>query len=44
MTRLDELGEFGLLAELERRRLVQGIEHDAAVVEGLVVTQDSLVE
>lgn len=44
MTRLDELGEFGLLAELERRGLAQGIEHDAAVVEGLVVTQDSLVE
>jgi thiamine-monophosphate kinase len=44
VTRLDELGEFGFLAELERRRLVQGIEHDAAVVEGLVVTQDSLVE
>ena len=44
MTRLDELGEFGFLAELERRRLVQGIEHDAAVVEGLVVTQDALVE
>ncbi len=44
MTGLDELGEFGFLAELERRRLVQGIEHDAAVVEGLVVTQDSLVE
>jgi thiamine-monophosphate kinase len=42
--RLDELGEFGLLAELERRGLAQGIEHDAAVVEGLVVTQDALVE
>jgi thiamine-monophosphate kinase len=44
VTRLDELGAFGCLAALERRRLVQGIEHDAAVVEGLVVTQDSLVE
>lgn len=44
MSRLDELGEFGLLAELERRGLVQGIEHDAAVVGGLVVTQDALVE
>jgi thiamine-monophosphate kinase len=44
VSRLDELGEFGLLAELERRGLVQGIEHDAAVVEGLVVTQDALVE
>src|SRR5205814_1446275 len=30
--------------ELERRDLAQGIEHDAAVVDGLVVTQDALVE
>jgi thiamine-monophosphate kinase len=44
VTRLGELGEFGLLAELERRKLVEGIEHDAAVVGGLVVTQDALVE
>jgi thiamine-monophosphate kinase len=44
VTRLDELGEFGLLAELERRGLAQGIEHDAAVIDGLVVTQDTLVE
>ena len=44
MTTLAELGEFGLLAELERRGLAQGIEHDAAVVDGLVVTQDMLVE
>ncbi len=44
MTSLADLGEFGLLAELERRGLAQGIEHDAAVVEGLVVTQDALVE
>ena len=44
MTRLAELGEFGLLAELERRGLAEGIEHDAAVVDGLVVTQDMLVE
>jgi thiamine-monophosphate kinase len=36
--------EFEFLAELERRGLVAGIEHDAAVVEGLVVTQDTLVE
>jgi thiamine-monophosphate kinase len=36
--------EFELLAELERRGLVVGIEHDAAVVDGLVVTQDTLVE
>lgn len=36
--------EFELLAELERRGLAVGIEHDAAQIEGLVVTQDSLVE
>ncbi|MDP9260396.1 MAG: thiamine-phosphate kinase, partial [Actinomycetota bacterium] len=42
--RLDEAGEFGLLADLERRGLAQGIEHDAAEIEGLVVTQDALVE
>src|SRR5205823_12838507 len=30
--------------ELERRDLAQGIEHDAAVVDGLVVTQDALIE
>lgn len=42
--RLDELGEFGLLAELERLGLAQGIADDAAQVEGLVVTQDVLVE
>ena len=41
---LSELGEFGLLAELERRGLAQAIEHDAAVVDGLVVTQDALIE
>jgi thiamine-monophosphate kinase len=44
VTTLGETGEFGLLAELEQRGLAQGIEHDAAVVEGLVVTQDVLVE
>ncbi len=44
MTTLGELGELGLLAELERRGLAEGIEHDAAVVDGLVVTQDALVE
>ena len=44
MTTLAELGELGLLAELERRGLAESIEHDAAVVEGLVVTQDALVE
>lgn len=43
--RLSELGELGLLAELERRGLAQGIEHDAAQLHGgLVVTQDALVE
>jgi thiamine-monophosphate kinase len=39
-----DAGEFGLLAELERRGLAQGIEHDAAQVGGLVVTQDAFVE
>ena len=43
--KLAELGEFGLLAELERRGLVQGVENDAAQLPGgLVVTQDALVE
>jgi thiamine-monophosphate kinase len=43
--RLGELGEFGLLAELERRGLVDEIAHDAAQLRGgLVVTQDTLVE
>ena len=44
MTRLADLGELGLLAELERRGLVQGIEDDTAQVAGVVVTQDALVE
>ncbi len=43
--RLSELGELGLLAELERRGLIVGVEHDAAQLRGgLVVTQDALVE
>src|SRR5689334_4121960 len=43
--RLSELGELGLLAELERRGLARGIEHDAAELgDGFVVTQDALVE
>jgi thiamine-monophosphate kinase len=42
--RLEELGEFGLLAELERGGLVAGIADDAAQIGGLVVTQDALVE
>src|SRR5260221_14312825 len=50
MTQLSQLGELGLLAELERRGLIAGVEHDAAQVdaaqigESLVVTQDALVE
>jgi thiamine-monophosphate kinase len=36
--------EFELLAELERRGLIVGVEHDAAQIDGLVVTQDTLVE
>jgi thiamine-monophosphate kinase len=43
--RLSQVGELGLLAELERRGLAQRIENDAAQLEGgLVVTQDALVE
>ncbi len=43
--KLADLGEFGLLAELERRGLAVGIEHDAAELGGgLVVTHDVLVE
>src|SRR6187549_4256175 len=44
MQRLADVGELGLLAELERRGLVQGIEDDTAQVAGAVVTQDALVE
>jgi thiamine-monophosphate kinase len=44
MPRLSEVGELGLLAELERRGLVQGIENDVAEIAGAVVTQDALVE
>src|SRR5262245_22709638 len=43
--RLSQLGELGLLAELERRGLIVGVEHDAAeLADGVVVTQDALVE
>jgi thiamine-monophosphate kinase len=43
--RLSELGELGLLAELEKRGLAERIENDAAELEdGLVVTQDALVQ
>jgi len=45
LTRLSESGELGLLAELERRGLIVGVEHDAALLgSDLVVTQDALVE
>ena len=43
--KLSELGELGLIAELERRGLARGIENDAAELPGgIVVTQDALVE
>ena len=43
--RLSQVGELGLLAELERRGLAQRIENDAAQLrDGLIVTQDALVE
>jgi thiamine-monophosphate kinase len=43
--RLSDVGELGLLAELERRGLAREIENDAAQLGGgLVVTQDALVE
>src|SRR6185437_14431029 len=43
--RLSQLGELGLLAELERRGLIVGVDADAAsLADGLVVTQDALVE
>jgi thiamine-monophosphate kinase len=45
LTRLSQLGELGLLAELEQRGLIAGVEHDAAALRGgLVATQDALVE
>ena len=43
--RLSEVGEQGLLGELERRGLARGIENDATRLSaGFVVTQDALVE
>ena len=43
--RLSDAGELGLLRELESRGLIVGVEHDAAeLADGLVVTQDALVE
>jgi thiamine-monophosphate kinase len=45
LARLSELGELELLRELERRRLVSGLDAEGALLpEGRVVTQDSLVE
>jgi thiamine-monophosphate kinase len=50
LTRLTQIGELGLLAELERRKLITAVEHDAAQIgavpagETLVATQDALVE
>ena len=42
---LSELGELGLLAELERRGLARGIDHDAAqLAGGVIATQDALIE
>jgi thiamine-monophosphate kinase len=42
--KLSELGEFELLAELERRGLVRGLDAEGAVLAGdVVVTQDVLV-
>jgi thiamine-monophosphate kinase len=42
--KLSDLGELGFLAELERRGLAEAIENDTAEIDGLVVTQDALVE
>lgn len=43
--RLADVGELGLLAELERLGLTIDVAHDAALLSGgLVVTQDALVE
>jgi thiamine-monophosphate kinase len=43
--RLSELGEFELPAELERRRLVSGLDAEGvALSDGRVITQDTLVE
>ncbi len=43
--RLSDLGEDGLLAELERRELAAGLDAEGAVLaDGRVLTQDTLVE
>jgi thiamine-monophosphate kinase len=44
MPRVSDVGELALLAELERRNLIQGVENDVAEIAGIVVTQDALVE
>jgi thiamine-monophosphate kinase len=50
VTQLSQIGERQLLAELERRKLITAVEHDAAQIgavptgETLVATQDALVE
>jgi thiamine-monophosphate kinase len=42
---LSEVGELGLLAELERRGLISGLDAEGAVLaDGRVVTQDTIVE
>ena len=43
--KLSDIGELGLLRELEARGLATGIENDAAELEeGVIVTKDLLVE
>src|SRR5437868_13876137 len=42
--KLSVAGEPRLLGELERRGLARAIERDAAQIDGVVVTQDALVE
>jgi thiamine-monophosphate kinase len=45
LARLSELGELGLLRELERRGLIGGLDAEGAVLpEARVVTQDTLAE
>jgi thiamine-monophosphate kinase len=45
LTQLSQVGELGLLAELEARGLIVEVQHDAAQLgSGLVATQDALVE
>jgi thiamine-monophosphate kinase len=45
LKRLSDLGEFGLLGELERRGLIAGLDAEGALFEGgFVATQDLLTE